>query len=115
MRMEACPNSGSSRSWLRGAVSLAVCLASLVSSCSREPSTVVAKLEVSGSGTYVLNGQPVLPTSLTEAMQVLRAPGAELLVHVVPAPNASYEAVQFAMAAVQKVGGQIGIVGNERF
>lgn len=86
-----------------------------VASCSASPSAVVVKLEVSEASAYLLNGQVIEPAALAQALRAARLPGKELFVNVVPAPKASYEAVRFAMAAVQQAGGTVGIVGNERF
>jgi biopolymer transport protein ExbD len=98
---------------LFGSVALALSVG--VASCSASPSSVFVKLEVSEANVYLLNGQVVQPAALAEALRAARLPGKELLVYVAPTPKTSYEAVRFAIAAVQEAGGSIGMVGNERF
>jgi biopolymer transport protein ExbD len=94
---------------------VALSLAVGVASCTASPPSVAVKLEISEAGTYLLDGQVVQPTALVEALRAARLPGNELVVYVAPTQKTNYEAVRFAMAAVQQAGGSIGMVGNERF
>jgi biopolymer transport protein ExbD len=84
--------------------------------CTGEKELVVtAKLEVSETGAYTLDGASVSRDELKHAVRAKRPKKGNLLLHVVASPNASYEAVGHAMQAAQFAGAQVGIVGNERF
>jgi biopolymer transport protein ExbD len=99
----------------RARSALVLAFAALVVSCAATSQPVLLKLQVSESGAYLVNGQPVEQAALVAALRAAYAPGRELVVHVVPSPGAGYSAVQFAVAAVQQAGGSLGIVGNARF
>ena len=84
--------------------------------CTAEKELVVtAKLEVSETGAYTLDGASVSREDLKHAVRAKRPDKGELLLHVVASPKASFEAVGHAMQAAQFAGAQVGIVGNERF
>jgi biopolymer transport protein ExbD len=86
-----------------------------LASCSSEPASVVtAKLEVSESGTYTLDGVVVARDELKYAVKAKRPESGTLLLHIAASSRASFEAVGHAMQAAQYAGAQVGIVGNER-
>jgi biopolymer transport protein ExbD len=99
----------------RAHAALALAASSLLASCAATSEPVLIRLQVSGSGAYLVNGQLVEQAALVAVLRAAQAPGRELLVQVVPSPGAAYGAVQSAVAAVQQVGGSVGIVGNARF
>jgi biopolymer transport protein ExbD len=75
----------------------------------------VAKLEVSGSGEFMLEGKPVEAAALRSAITSLHQTDKELYIHLVLSPKAKYESVRLATEAAQQSGARLGIVGNEQF
>ena len=101
--------------WPRRALAAGALVVALAAACaSREPAHVV-RLEISSLNTYAVNGEPVERGALTTALLLRKRTGEELLVHVLPAQGAKYEAVQAAVEAAQKAGARLGMVGNVAF
>jgi biopolymer transport protein ExbD len=98
----------------QAALVLAVVL-QFVLGCAYKETSVLAKLEVSDSGEYKLDGKQVEANALHAAVSSLRKPGKELYIHLVSSPRANYESVRLATEAAQQSGAKIGIVGNERY
>ncbi len=95
---------------------LATCATIALAACTSEQElAVTARLEVSETGTYTLDGALVPKEELKHAVRAKRPQNGKLVLHVVAAPKASFEAVGHAMQAAQFAGAQVGIVGNERF
>jgi len=92
-----------------------VLLALLLEACSPSKSPEVVRLAVSSIGTYDIEGVPVQREALVAELVRHRSTDGKLFVHVAPAQGAAYNDVHAAVEAVQKAGGQVGMVGNEIF
>jgi biopolymer transport protein ExbD len=99
---------------VRALVGAAVVFAALAG-CQTHEAARIVRLEVSSSNTYTVNGAPVAREALARVLLLHKREGQQLNVHVVPSQGAQYSAVFAAVEAVQSVGGNIGMVGNEAF
>jgi hypothetical protein len=100
--------------WQRSRI-LALLGVALFLGCHADESVRLVRLEITGDGSYLLEGEAVAQGSLGTALVRLRRPGEKLAANLTAPNGAGPEAVAVAISEAKGVGVVVAMVGNEVF